>query len=675
MKKLLLVLFVTSFLIQINAYDKKSLVERFTNSSCVPCAIINNAWYNATTANMINSGSISHVVYNGWWPSASDPMYLLNQENNTSRINYYGVNAVPWIEINGSTVSTSLGAFQNAVTNGNAEYSPFNIFITQEAVSDNLIEVKVKIVRDPGDNTTFGNLKVRVAITEKVVEYNGGNGETHYYSISRKMLPDAFGSSFTIPAPGDSTEITLQYVPTTDFLTSVNLDDLRVVAFIQDDNTQQVYQSEMEDFFRRNIPLIPPPSQDIIADFNTPAQFTVEVKNEGFLDDVYYIDVSAVVTAGWTGEYTTLNGTFPFGQQDLINLAVGNSAFVMVTVNPNGISGYGETQVQFTSTNEPSVIASVYLRNVTNDGVEILVVDASTEGYGSLISSSLDEVYSGTHGLVSRTALDATVDLSHFQVITWSAGVSLPAFYQDEVTSLQSFLDGGGRLFINGQNIGEDIFEASGQSQFAQSFYNNYLYANYESDFGGSFFLLGYDGDPITDGFAFPLNDIYDRSPDEISPYSSDATPILKFPPGAISSIRAESNDTRIVYFGIGFEQIDDVDTRNTLMDRSITWLKEGLVLGISDNEVTVETFTLEQNYPNPFNPGTFINYQIPESEFVILKIYDIMGQEVAELINEKQNAGTYKIEFDASSLSSGLYLYTLTAGKFTQSKKMLLMK
>jgi len=675
MKKLLLLLLVFGFFTQLNAYDKKSLVERFTNSSCGPCATINNSWYNETTANMLNSGTISHLVYNGWWPSASDPMYLLNQSDNTSRINYYGVNSVPWIEVNGSTVSTSSGAFQNAVTNGNTEYAPFNIFISQEAVSDNLIEVKVKIVRDSGDNTTFGNIKLRVAITEKVVEYNGGNGETHFYSISRTMLPDAVGSSFTIPAAGDSTEITLQYVPTIEFLAAVNLDSLRAVAFIQDDNTQEVYQSEMEDLFRMNIPSIPPTSPDIILDSNTPAQFTLEVKNEGFLDDSYYVDVSSVATTGWTGEYTTENGTFPFGHQDLISVAVGESAAVMVTVNPNGISGYAETQVQFTSTNEPTVITSAYLRNVTNSGVEILVVDASTEGYSSLVSNSLDSVYSGSHGMVARNALDATVDLSHFQVITWSAGIGLPVFYQDDVTALQSFLDGDGRLFISGQNIGADIFETSGQSQFAQDFYNNYLHANYENDFGGSFFIQGFDGDPITDGMQFVLNDVYDMSPDEISAFDANATPILKFPAGAISSIRAASDESKVVYLGIGFEQIGDAATRDTLLERTIAWLKEGLVVGVNEDEVVVQTFNLEQNYPNPFNPGTIINYQIPESEFVSLKVYDIMGQVVAELINEKQNAGTYNVEFDASSLSSGLYVYTLTAGKFTISKKMLLMK
>ena len=112
------------------AYDKKSVVERFTNCSCGPCATINNAWYNATTASFINSGSISHIIYNVDWPSPTDPMHLLNIVDNSNRTSYYGVNSVPWIEINGATVTASQAAVLNAVSSGNAEYSPFNIVLT-----------------------------------------------------------------------------------------------------------------------------------------------------------------------------------------------------------------------------------------------------------------------------------------------------------------------------------------------------------------------------------------------------------------------------------------------------------------------------------------------------------------------------------------------------------------
>ena len=85
--------------------------------------------------------------------------------------------------------------------------------------------------------------------------------------------------------------------------------------------------------------------------------------------------------------------------------------------------------------------------------------------------------------------------------------------------------------------------------------------------------------------------------------------------------------------------------------------------------------FLLSQNYPNPFNPSTTISYQLPVNSFVSLKVYNVLGNEVASLVNEQKQAGEHEIEFNASGLGSGVYFYTLKAGNFIQSKKMLLLK
>jgi len=88
-----------------------------------------------------------------------------------------------------------------------------------------------------------------------------------------------------------------------------------------------------------------------------------------------------------------------------------------------------------------------------------------------------------------------------------------------------------------------------------------------------------------------------------------------------------------------------------------------------------IHDFVLYQNYPNPFNPTTSIKYSLPEQQFVSLKIFDILGNEVATLVNENKSAGNYEVNFDASNLSSGVYFYHLRASGFTETKKMLLMK
>ena len=85
--------------------------------------------------------------------------------------------------------------------------------------------------------------------------------------------------------------------------------------------------------------------------------------------------------------------------------------------------------------------------------------------------------------------------------------------------------------------------------------------------------------------------------------------------------------------------------------------------------------YSLNQNYPNPFNPTTTISYSIKSAGDVTLKVYDMLGTEVASLVNENQEAGNYSIEFNAAELPSGIYVYRLASGNFMETKKLVLLK
>ncbi|QQS36602.1 MAG: T9SS type A sorting domain-containing protein [Ignavibacteriales bacterium] len=98
-------------------------------------------------------------------------------------------------------------------------------------------------------------------------------------------------------------------------------------------------------------------------------------------------------------------------------------------------------------------------------------------------------------------------------------------------------------------------------------------------------------------------------------------------------------------------------------------------VTGIDDKETIPSSFRMEQNYPNPFNPSTKIRFSVPEKSSVSLKVYDVLGNEVAELVNEDKEAGWYDISFDASGFASGVYIYRVIAGNFISTKKMLMIK
>jgi len=104
--------------------------------------------------------------------------------------------------------------------------------------------------------------------------------------------------------------------------------------------------------------------------------------------------------------------------------------------------------------------------------------------------------------------------------------------------------------------------------------------------------------------------------------------------------------------------------------------ISSNMAVGVeSENEVITDAFLLHQNYPNPFNPSTIIKYQIPTESLTSLKVFDILGKEVAILVNEKKQPGVYEVNFNASELSSGIYFYQLKCRQFKQIRKMILMR
>ena len=128
--------------------------------------------------------------------------------------------------------------------------------------------------------------------------------------------------------------------------------------------------------------------------------------------------------------------------------------------------------------------------------------------------------------------------------------------------------------------------------------------------------------------------------------------------------------------WGLGHTQAEDSGDANT---NFIVWVEKCVAetaTGVKQVPAAVpSSFQLSQNYPNPFNPTTTINYQISGTGKVVLKVFDILGREVATLVNETKEEGSYKATFNASTLSSGVYFYTLKAGNFISTKKMMYLK
>ncbi len=135
-------------------------------------------------------------------------------------------------------------------------------------------------------------------------------------------------------------------------------------------------------------------------------------------------------------------------------------------------------------------------------------------------------------------------------------------------------------------------------------------------------------------------------------------------------------------YGGTALEVIDfDNDTDLDIIAGAsslgeLYWWENMITTSVTNNDENLVQYHLFQNYPNPFNPTTTIKYQIPELSFVTVKVYGLLGNEIARIVSEEKEAGNHSVEFsNDGSLTSGMYFYTLVAGDFTQTKKMILLK
>jgi hypothetical protein len=146
------------------------------------------------------------------------------------------------------------------------------------------------------------------------------------------------------------------------------------------------------------------------------------------------------------------------------------------------------------------------------------------------------------------------------------------------------------------------------------------------------------------------------------------------FPPDVNALIQDLSNGTNIniPISGSGTYQINDFQSFNRL--KLFVTYNNVVSVEVNNPKIPAE-FNLEQNYPNPFNPKTVIGYRLPVTGNVTLKVYDVLGSEVATLVNEYKPAGRYEVNFNAESLSSGIYFYKLRAGSYNETKKMVLIR
>lgn len=437
--------------------------------------------------------------------------------------------------------------------------------------------------------------------------------------------------------------------------------------------------------------------KDIIGSTSAPADFTAKLMNEGLLSDRYYIELSYEGTGGWSQSFTTVNGTHPIGEIDSVDVAAGDSTTITVSVDPNSIVGYGRTTLEFSSKNSPSAIGSMEFRLATF-GLDILVVDGDkNETYENFTMTALDNL-GESYGVVSSSAVPpAASNLSTIGSLLWLTGLSEPGLTEDEMNALRTYLDNGGRLFLNGVDMAYQMADPASPYYTTNSldFFNNYLHADYVTRVIFTLAVNGVSGDPITNGISQMLlvggtgvgnlGSSSGKYPNQIGTHDANASSIFTFlgASSKIAGIRANHSTGKVVFTTFGLETVAEDSLRTKIVDRTLDWLGTTVAIGNEEGSLLIKTLQLAQNYPNPFNPETQIKFALPADEngnLATLIIYNQLGQKVKTLVNENRPTGRYEVTWNGTNdngviTSSGIYYYELKYGKHSAVKKMIYLR
>ncbi len=300
---------------------------------------------------------------------------------------------------------------------------------------------------------------------------------------------------------------------------------------------------------------------------------------------------------------------------------------------------------------------------------------------------------------MNESVIAGKVSLQDFSTVIWILGDESTAdhtFDPTEQAKVKTFLDGGGHFFVSGAEIGWDLEQDGGIPDV--QFYRNYLKAKYINDAPKGESSTYYVARELERGIFEGLGDIQfdDGShgtidvdwPDAIWA-AGGAGNVLKFKEidpietQGISGIAFEGRfpngltPGKLVHLSFPYETIVVDQKRIDMMDRIFDFFEgERPVLPVQAEEVVLaEEFFLHQNYPNPFNPVTKIKFSLMESNPTTLIIYDILGQVVSKLVDEKLVSGAYSVEFDGRNLATGTYFYILRSGQYMMKRKMVLIK
>ncbi len=454
-----------------------------------------------------------------------------------------------------------------------------------------------------------------------------------------------------------------------------NLDELRIIVIVQDDDTKEVMQATNNlptgDFAFRFYSL----GDRMVMDEGSHEFGEFRLFNYGTQADTYDLsfDISGL-PGDWAASIWDGDSYEPTVQ---VTLGPGEDASFHVALE-TGSSGSGLAKLQIQSQNVRTDDRTLSYSVVTPDTEILLVDDDGAESFETDLYGPAIDAHGRSWGIWDKNLTKPTFEiLSHADIVVWNCGFAFPTLDDDDRAALTTYLDAGGSLFVSGQDIGWDLNDQGGA---AYTWYRDYLHATFVADDTNDYTLDGVAGDPITDGLTINIqggdganNQEY---PSDVDPYNGGEA-IWAYSSTRNGGTRADTGTYRTVYFSFGYEAINNAADRALVMDRVLNWLDPDLT---GNEDIPARALALSQNVPNPFNPKTDISFSLAQTGAVKMEVFDVQGRSVKVLIDGVLSAGDHMANWDGTDskglkVPSGLYFYKLSADEKSETKKMVMLK
>ena len=634
------------------------LMEEGTNASCGPCAA-QNPFYQYYLNLPHNRERLIPIMWHANFPGP-DVMNAANPTMHNTRVSYNKISGVPMVRVNGKSPASSGSGYAGAPSDTVGIYRTIASMPTTSPISIDISQLNdgEKIAAEATITSTedLGSKKLYAVIVEGYHYYAsaGSNGEKEFHYVAREMMPSVGGTGITI-LPGTTT-VTLGEVPIDG---EWNVDQLYVVAWVQDDATKEVLQAAtsqgkigvQEKSFQQS--MVGSEEESGAWDVHLTSTFSA----------MFNVTVEKDLPQGWEAT-VTVNGT-DIDQQENVPFSATEASNLEVTILPSSTQdkkGVGSVTVSVTGLQGTNFSQTFRLYS---DDIEAIVLKRD-EG-----DPAIETAYE--QGMNNGDYVYAVVDPADEHLFDWKDYVVILevgkwAFTRNDITLLREKFDAGNvRLYLIGAEIGYGLADPQNTDQTTprdEAFMRDYLHATYVRDANPSTTVSGVGGDPVGNGLNFSIkNGVQNQdTPDEIAP-TEGALPVFYYGSSEtqVAGIRYADGSNRLIFLGFGAEGIGEVTARRQLLMQGIDWLQgSDRTTSVGTTEGTSGGF-LANVGPSPVSDLLEVELDLNVPSSVRIQLFDMLGKAAGPATETEYSAGRHVARLNVGGLPSGVYIVAVT--------------